>query len=189
MRLAGDLPWSAGVALAGVLVASALLTPASLFARRLLRPPASDRLTWAGMLFMGLFSSLLVLTLLRDLVLLAARLGAPVPAGFDAASAAAVPLLALAFSAIGYANARRTARVVRVHIPLPGLDPALEGFRIVQVTDIHVGPTIKQHYLQAIVDPTWMSVICTMRKPSSAASRPCSGMCTRTTRAVRRALT
>ena len=152
MRLVGELPWTAGVALAALLVASALLTPASLFARRLLRPPASDRLTWAGMLFMGLFSSLLVLTLLRDLVLLGARLVAHLPAGFDASSAAAVPLLALAFSAIGYANARRTARVVRVRIPLQGLDAALEGFRIVQITDIHVGPTIKQHYLQAIVD-------------------------------------
>ena len=152
LRLVGDLPWAAGAALAGVLLASALLAPAAMFARRLLRPPASDRLTWIGMLFMGLFSSLLVLTLLRDLVLLAARLGAPLPEGLAAASAAAVPLLALAFSAIGYANARRTARVVRVRIPLQGLDPALEGFRIVQITDIHVGPTIKQHYLQAIVD-------------------------------------
>lgn len=152
LRLVGDLPWAAGVALAGVLAASALLAPAGLFARRLLRPPASDRLTWAGMLFMGLFSSLLVLTLLRDLVLLVARLVAPLPAGSAAASAAAVPLLALAFSAIGYANARRTARVVRVRIPLQGLDAALEGFRIVQVSDIHVGPTIKSGYLQAIVD-------------------------------------
>jgi hypothetical protein len=41
---------------------------------------------------------------------------------------------------------------VTVDVPLAGLAPALEGFRIVQITDIHVGPTIKQEYLQAIVD-------------------------------------
>ena len=63
-----------------------------------------------------------------------------------------MPLLALAFSGMGYANARRTARVVRVRVPLPAWPPALEGFRIVQISDIHVGPTIKQDYLQAIVD-------------------------------------
>jgi predicted MPP superfamily phosphohydrolase len=42
--------------------------------------------------------------------------------------------------------------VKRTTVPLAGLPPALAGFRIVQITDIHVGPTIKQDYLQAIVD-------------------------------------
>src|SRR5678816_891452 len=71
VRLGSALPAAAGIALALLLLASAVLTPAGLLARRLLRPPAADRLTWVGMLFMGLFSSLLVLTLLRDLGLLA----------------------------------------------------------------------------------------------------------------------
>jgi len=53
---------------------------------------------------------------------------------------------------IGYVNARRVARVVRVDIPLANLPPALAGFGIVQLSDIHVGPTIKSDYVQAIVD-------------------------------------
>jgi predicted MPP superfamily phosphohydrolase len=149
-RLVPALPWAAGIALAVLLLASAALVPAGLIARRVIRGRASDRLTWAGMLCLGLFSSLLVLSVLRDLLLLALALaGGP---DLREASAAAVALLALAFSAIGYFNARRPARVKRVPIPLAGLAPGLAGFCIVQISDIHVGPTIKQAYLQAIVD-------------------------------------
>src|SRR5688572_17712234 len=91
----------AGIALALLLAASAVLTPLGLLARRWLRPPVADRLTWAGMLCMGMFSSLLVLTLLRDVVLLAGwGLGLPEqPLG--RASAVVVALLALAATVIG----------------------------------------------------------------------------------------
>ncbi|HET8747909.1 MAG TPA: metallophosphoesterase, partial [Ramlibacter sp.] len=150
-RIVPQLPWSAGLALALFLLASALLVPLSLLARRLLRPGAADRLTWAGMLCMGLFSSLLVLAVMRDLMLLVLDL-----ANFDSPqlgenTAAAVPLLALALSLIGLINARRTAPVVRVTVPIAGLPGPLQGFRIVQISDIHVGPTIKRDYLDAIV--------------------------------------
>ncbi|MDB5861839.1 MAG: metallophosphoesterase [Ramlibacter sp.] len=155
-RLAPALPDAAGWALALWLVVSAVLTPLGLMARRWLRPPAADRLTWAGMLAMGLFSSLLVFTVLRDAVLLgaalAARAGLALPAALRPDSAIAVAVLALLATAIGLANARRTAQVVRVDVRLAPLPPALEGFRIVQISDIHVGPTIKSAYLDAIVD-------------------------------------
>ncbi len=104
------------------------------------------------MLCLGLFSSLLVLTFGRDLLLAGARLGGFGSPGLADDTASAVPLLALAFTLVGLVNARRTARVVRVEVPIPGLPAALHGFRIVQISDIHVGPTIKGDYLRAIVD-------------------------------------
>ena len=152
VRLVPVLPAVAGIVLALLLAASALLVPAGLMAQRRLRLPAAERLTWIGMLFLGLFSSLLVLTFLRDVLLLVLRVAGPLAPDFVSASGAAVPLLALAFSGIGLFNARRTARVKRVDIRLPALAPELEGLRIVQISDIHVGPTIQQGYLQAIVD-------------------------------------
>jgi predicted MPP superfamily phosphohydrolase len=42
--------------------------------------------------------------------------------------------------------------VVSVQVPIAGLPQALQGFTIAQISDIHVGPTIKAPYLQAIVD-------------------------------------
>lgn len=54
--------------------------------------------------------------------------------------------------AFGYREARRVARVERVRIPIAGLPAALQGLRIVQLSDVHVGPTIRRSYLQGIVD-------------------------------------
>ncbi len=51
----------------------------------------------------------------------------------------------------GVANARRTARVVEVDVPIEGLPAVLEGFTIAQVSDVHVGPTIGHGYVASIV--------------------------------------
>ena len=37
-------------------------------------------------------------------------------------------------------------------MPIAGLPASLHGFTIAQISDIHVGPTIKRNYLDAIVD-------------------------------------
>ncbi|MDB5940491.1 MAG: metallophosphoesterase [Ramlibacter sp.] len=140
-----------------LLLASAVLTPLGLVARRFARPPLADRLTWVGMLAMGMFSSLLVVTVLRDLVLLLAWAAGSAfpelaPADLATTSADAVPLLALAATLLGVFNARKTARIVSVDVPIAGLPAALHGFTIAQISDIHVGPTIKAPYLRGIVD-------------------------------------
>ena len=150
----GAAPWLQWL-LAGVLMASWLLMPMALLARRIRRQPLSDRLAWSGLLLMGLFSSLFVLTLLRDVIALplwAASSWWALPAWLTPASAAAVPVLALLFTLWGLWNARRTAQVVRVDVPIAQLPPALHGFSIAQISDVHVGPTIKRGYLQAIVE-------------------------------------
>ena len=72
---------------------------------------------------MGLFSSLLVLTAARDLVLLGCRIAGWQPPPLLPGSAAAVLLLALAVTALGFLNARRVARVVRVQVPVEGCRP------------------------------------------------------------------
>ncbi|TSA15818.1 MAG: metallophosphoesterase [Betaproteobacteria bacterium] len=140
----------------GLLVVSTLLIPVGL-ASRLLHGRAPERvvtgITWIGLIAAGIASSLLVLTLLRDLALL------PAMALLDYApvlrlqhySAWGAVWLALAFSAIGLFNARRGPRIVEVNIPLAGLPDALNGFRIAQISDIHVGPTIKRAFLERIV--------------------------------------
>jgi hypothetical protein len=149
------MPWSAGLTL--LLVVSALLLPFGLWSRRIRSQPLADRLAWAGLLSMGLFSTLLVLTLLREaLLLLAVSLGWAFSglvsvAAVSQATAVAVPLMALAFTALGLFNARRTATLVSIDVPIADLPQALHGFTIAQISDIHVGPTIKRNYLDAIV--------------------------------------
>ncbi|MCB1998279.1 MAG: metallophosphoesterase, partial [Rhodoferax sp.] len=146
-----------------VLAASLVLMPLAFTGRRRqARGALATSATWAGLIGMGLFSTLFVLTLVRDAVLVAALLVA-VAAGLAGAgwislepwmgaSAVAVPVLALLATAWGFWNARRTATVVRVDVPIAGLPEALHGFSVAQISDIHVGPTIGQRYVQRIVD-------------------------------------
>jgi len=70
-RLIPDLPIdAAGRWLCALwLVLSVLLIPLGMLARTIKRQPLGDRLAWVGLLAMGFFSSLLVLTFVRDLVL------------------------------------------------------------------------------------------------------------------------
>jgi uncharacterized protein len=159
VRLVPDLsalPAAQG-ALAGLLLVSALAMPMGLSGSRAAKGALRAALTWLGLLCMGLFSSLLVLTLLRDagvllawLISLATPDGLPL-ASWRALSAEVVPLLALFVTLLGFLNARRTAAVVRVDVPITDLPASLHGFTLAQISDIHVGPTIRQDYLQRIV--------------------------------------
>jgi predicted MPP superfamily phosphohydrolase len=153
-RILPALPVAPSVRLLGalLLVLSFVLVPAGLLSRSIKRQPLSDRLAWAGLLAMGMFSSLLVLTLARDAVLLAAVLLGVHGAALPGWTALAVPMLAGLVTLIGFINARRVARVVDVDVPIAGLPDALHGFTIAQISDIHVGPTIKRGYLDAIVN-------------------------------------
>jgi predicted MPP superfamily phosphohydrolase len=152
-RIAPDLPaglWT--VLFLALVVASALLMPMGLLARNVRTQPWSDRLAWAGSLAMGLFSSLFVLTLVRDALLLVGWVLPWSLPGLAGDTAIAVPLLGLAVTLWGFVNARRTAAVVSVDVPIADLPAALHGFTIAQISDIHVGPTIKRPYLRRIVE-------------------------------------
>src|SRR5271154_3759549 len=70
-RIIPDLPIdTTGRWLAALwLVLSCLLIPLGMLARTIERQPLADRLAWIGLLAMGFFSSLLVLTFVRDLAM------------------------------------------------------------------------------------------------------------------------
>ena len=150
-------PWLA-VCVAAWLAGSAVLMPLALIGRRGGSLRRRTLLAWTGMVAMGAFSSLFVFGLLRDLLLLAdTALVAVWPegaasTGMPEASALAVLAATAAVTGVGVWNARRTAAVVRVDVPIRGLAPALHGFTIAQISDIHVGATIRSGYVQAIVD-------------------------------------
>ncbi|GAA5232835.1 metallophosphoesterase [Verticiella sediminum] len=126
--------------------------------RRSAGTPRGDLLAWLGFLALGLFSWLFVLTLARDAALLLWQaiaytgLWPHASAAWLAATRAAIPLAGVAATVWGLRQARRTARVKTVRIELPGLPAGLDGLCIVQLSDLHIGPTIKHDYLQRIVD-------------------------------------
>jgi len=145
-----------------VLALSGVLMPLGFIARRKNEGWLAVALTWSGLLFMGLFSTLFVLTLLRDALLVLA-LGVAMLSGLadiewfslDALqtwTAVAVPALGFLVTFWGFWNARRTASVLQVNIPIIGLPATLHGFTVAQISDVHVGPTIRKAYVQRIVE-------------------------------------
>ncbi|MBC7172248.1 MAG: hypothetical protein H5U40_07485, partial [Polyangiaceae bacterium] len=125
--------------------------------------PLFDALQRFGYLVLGLFSILFALVVVRDVLLGAVSLVERFASRGPAPDIARRELLgrmtaslALGASgvltAVGYGRALRTAEVEQVELRIPGLAPGLEGFRIAQVSDVHVGPAIREHEVQAIVE-------------------------------------
>jgi predicted MPP superfamily phosphohydrolase len=102
---------------------------------------------------MGFFSSLFVLTLLRDVVLLGAHLFLSNGQAqlWIQPSAQLTLCLAMFISLVGLVIARRRPGIVEVKIPVVDLPQALHGFSIAQISDVHVGPTIKRGFVEGVV--------------------------------------
>jgi predicted MPP superfamily phosphohydrolase len=155
LRLLPALSIGAGEVAVGIalLAAACVLIPVSIRARSMKNQRIADALAWVGFIAMGFLSSLFVLTLLRDVLLLAVALleGGRQAASFSVPSAQSALALAVFSTLAGLGFARRRPGVVEIDIPVAHLPQALHGFSIVQISDVHVGPTIKRGFVEAIV--------------------------------------
>ncbi len=110
-------------------------------ARRGGRGPLMRVLDWAAYSALGLSSLLIVSFFVTDLL----RLPATARLVLVVVSAAMVLTL------VGIMLARRP-RVVRVTVPIADLPNDLAGFRILQLSDLHIGPTIRRPFVDAVVN-------------------------------------
>jgi len=121
-------------------------------------------LSWPGYLWLGAMFLFLVAWGAADLAragaALARRAGGAAPVAparrrfLARAAAAGVTSIVAAASAVAVRMARRPAPVRPVTIRLDRLPAALHGFSIVQLTDIHVGPTIGRRFVEDVVART-----------------------------------
>ena len=147
LRLLAHAEMSAGpLALSWSILGMLALAPFGVsFAMRARALPLATAVHWVGFTAIGLSSLLIVLVLAADLLVV--RMW-----GFDARLVSAGILGgAVLLTALGTWRARHP-RVVRVTVPIAGLPEDLEGFRIVQISDLHVGATIKRPFVRAVVD-------------------------------------
>jgi len=87
-------------------------------------------------------------------VLLLATLSPALSSPHFMIATAGVPVVvagSLLAMAIGAAAALRGPRIERVDIPIAGLHPDLDGLRVVQISDLHVGPNIGRRYVEKVV--------------------------------------
>jgi hypothetical protein len=115
-------------------------------------------LAWPASLWMGV-SFLLLLALLASDALLwlagspasAAATGADAPGAAAGVRAAGVLLLVMSVAAVAFRGARRPPRLVRERFEIARLPRELDGFRIVQITDIHIGPILDRRFASSLV--------------------------------------
>jgi hypothetical protein len=161
-RLVRDAAWPGpwGRVLTVGIFALAALVPLAFMAMRWLPRPVNAPLAWVVYTWLGFALYLFLLTALSDAgrgmvalfgalpvdparrLLLARTIGATI--------GAASGLIGLG----GVANVARGFEVKRVRVPLTRLPQTASGYSIVQMTDIHVGPTIGRDFVERIVSET-----------------------------------
>ncbi len=112
---------------------------------------ALDRVSYTAF---GVMSLLVVYGIAIDIVRIVLELADPYfnIFVFDRYALYAIFATTLATTVIGIAYVLRGPQVVEVTVPLAHLPEALDGFRIVQISDLHVGAAIRKRYVQKVVD-------------------------------------
>lgn len=108
-------------------------------------------------LFNWAFGAILFLTLLQIALDFGALLVALVtwqPVHIPVSARGAVGGIAGVLAAIGVANALRVPPVRNVAVTIPGLSPAFDGYRLVQLTDLHISRLFPANWARAVVDRT-----------------------------------
>jgi len=163
-------------AVAWFLVAALLVLPFIPIAARLngISGSGIDVVSWIAYLSFGFITLLFALLVGKDLVFIVVTVGQKavhfVGGLFNAGLATAdavdperrqlltnsinLGLLGLTGALTGYGmfEALRAPKIVRLAIPIEHLPEDLNGFTIVQITDLHVSSTIKRPFIQQVVD-------------------------------------
>ena len=164
-RLVRDIGWPASVhtALTVALIGLALLVPAGALASRRLPRDVLSPVMWVLYTWMGLMFFLFVLLIPADLVrgvgwLIDLISGAPVDPERRLLLArifgGVVGIGAFLMAGLGLLTAARKVAIKPVQVALRGLPEAFAGFRIIQLTDVHVGPTIGRRFIEDLVSRT-----------------------------------
>ena len=148
-------PWGPGLGVS--IVVLAILVPVAFVAMRALPRAVHAPLAWVAFGWMGLLLYLFIFTVLTDAARGVAALAGVLPADPERRQllARAVALLvtgsAVVTSLAGALNVARGFEVKRVRVPLARLPKSASGYRIVQLTDVHIGPTIGRDFLESVV--------------------------------------
>lgn len=112
-----------------------------------LAPDRENRLFivhWVVYVALGTFACVFFYTAVADLLALAGRV-------FERWAFVIMATLTTVSVVVGVFQAARGPKVYEVRIPIENLPSAFDGFRIVQVSDLHIGPTIGRAYAEKVV--------------------------------------
>src|SRR5256712_2182003 len=164
VRFVRDLPlphpWVRVLTVA--IIAAAIAMPATLFAVRLVPSDPVRPAIWIAFIWMGVAFLLVAFLGIADAGRLVAFVIARVrgPSDPDPARrlllagslAAGVGGVVAGLSALGLRSALAGVQIKELDIKLRGLPRELAGFRLVQISDVHVGPLLRRDWVSHIVE-------------------------------------
>jgi predicted MPP superfamily phosphohydrolase len=136
-----------------------LLLPLGMVASRFLPRAFASAVAWTSYLWFGvavvLFFLLLGSEVVRGAVHAASIFGGGVSPErrqfLSRAIAVGVGALGVLVSGVGFASAVGPASIEKVAVRLRRFPKSLDGFRIVQISDLHIGPTLGKSWLESVV--------------------------------------
>ena len=144
------------------IIAAAIAMPATLFAVRLLPSGAVRPAIWIAFIWMGVAFLLVAFLGIADagrlVVFVIARVRGPSdpdPARrllLARSLAAGVGGVVAGLSALGLRSALAGVQIKELDVKLRGLPPQLAGFRLVQISDVHVGPLLRKDWVAHVVE-------------------------------------
>lgn len=151
-----ELPLWLGRAFLAAIIGGACLLVAQPLSERLGPRWLNRWIAWPASLWMGFGFYLIMATFASDLLgalMGAAASGSSLAANVAAArvQAASVMIVALFVGTIGLRAALRPPALRRVEISMPHWPAGLDGYRIVQLSDIHIGPVLDRNFAAALV--------------------------------------
>jgi hypothetical protein len=161
-RLVRDAAWPApwGSVLTVAIFVLAVLIPVAFLSMRGLPRAFNGPVSWVAYIWMGFALYLFLLTVLSDAGRGIASLLGVLPSDPErrlflsrmiaVSVGAASGLIGLG----GLANVARGFEVRRIRVPLGKLPKSASGYSIVQITDVHVGPTIGRGFVEGVVRET-----------------------------------
>jgi len=141
------------ILLGGIAVAFAALLIGPILERRL-RNPWRRRLVLPSLVWMGgLWITLNALFVSEAVLwLTGAASSSPDPSAPAAVRAAAVVAVSISAIVLGMRSALAVPAVRKVEVQLARWPRALDGFRIAQISDIHIGPILDRRFAAGVVD-------------------------------------
>jgi predicted MPP superfamily phosphohydrolase len=118
---------------------------------RLFPRPVAKIFQWLGFVWMGAFGLLLVSTSLSDLALFVTSKFMVLDGSWPTLRALGVLALVVPALLWGFYVSRRP-ETKRVTVEIPGLDRSLDGFRIAQISDVHIGETLGRDFAKQVAD-------------------------------------
>lgn len=126
-----------------------------------------DYFSWAGYISLGFIVLTFLAVVTKDFIYLAIGMITKLTASFGYSVEPVDPdrrdfiqkMLSIGIltttglsTGVGLYNARKGARIIKETAPIKNLGNNLDGLKIAQISDLHVGPTIKKGYVEEVVE-------------------------------------